>query len=148
MMVNEGFFEKWHIEMNNLLRKFLLFAGFFFSLSIAFAQNSKAGMDEVLNAIKHNHIQDIGKYLDNFVPITINNNQANYSHNQAQLVLNDFFGKNPPRDFVVMNTGTPNSTSKFTISDFTSPNGKFNIYILTRQKDNSYVVKEIRISKE
>jgi hypothetical protein len=143
-----GFFERCIFEMNNLLKKIILFTGFFFVLSVAFAQGGKAGMDEVLNAIKHNHIQEIGKYLDNFVPITIGNNQANYSHNQAQLVLNDFFSKNPPHDFVVMNTGTPNPTSRFTIADFATPNGKFNIYILTRQKDNSYVVKEIRISKE
>ncbi len=105
-------------------------------------------MDDVINAIKSNHIQDVGKYLDNFVPITLNNNQSNYSHNQAQLVLNDFFSKNPPRDLTVMNTGAPNATSKFTIADFNTPNGKYNIYVLMRQKDNSYVIKEIRINKE
>ncbi len=133
--------------MNNLLKRFILFTCSIFILSTAFAQANKQ-MDDVINAVRYNRIGEVGKYLDNFVPITINNKQSNYSQNQAQLVLNDFFSKNPPRDFSVMNSGMPNNTSKFTIADFNTPNGKYNIYILMRQKDNSYVIKEIRINKE
>ena len=137
-----------YFRMNKALRRLIFSICGAFIISMASAQSGKSPLDEVLNAIKTNHIQDIGKYLDNFVPITINNSQSNYSHNQAQLVLNDFFSKNPTRDFVLMNSGTPGNTSKFAIADFNTPNGKYNVYILMRQKDNSYVVKEIRINKE
>ncbi|MBC7555213.1 MAG: DUF4783 domain-containing protein [Taibaiella sp.] len=117
-------------------------------MSTAHAQGYRAPMDEVVNAVRSNRVTDISRYFDNFVPININNSTSNYSRNQAELVLHDFFDKNPPRDFKVMDSGSPSSNTTFTISAFSSPNGRFNIYILMRQKDNTYVIKEIRISKE
>ena len=98
--------------------------------------------------MKTNNIHDVNRYLDNFVPITINNSQSNYSHNQAELVLKDFFNKNPVRDFTVQNSGTPDNLSRFMIATFNSPNGKYSVYILMRQKDNGFLIKEIRFLRE
>jgi phosphoglycerol transferase MdoB-like AlkP superfamily enzyme len=134
--------------MNILLRTFILLVSFCFVLTTTKAQGNRAPIDEVVNAMKSNRGQGIGRYFDNFVPITINNTQSNYSHNQAELVLKDFFDKNPPKDFTVVNNGAPDNTSRFAIATFNSPNGRYNVYILMRQKDNSYVVKEIRITKD
>ena len=134
--------------MKNLLRNFIVLIFGMLLMQIANAQVGKSPLDDVLDAIKNNRIQEIRRYLDNFVPITINNSQSNYSHNQAQLVLSDFFNKNPAKEFMIMNTGASTNTTKFAIADFNTPNGRYNIYILMRQKDNSYVVKEIRLNKE
>ena len=88
------------------------------------------------------------KYFNTRVPITINNTQVVYSRNQAEIVLTDFFEKNNPKDFAVMDSGAPTTDSKFVIADFGTPNGKYSVYILMRQKDNSYMLQEIRLNKE
>jgi hypothetical protein len=75
-------------------------------------QNSRSPMEDMVNAIRTNRAEDMVKYFDSFVPITINNNQAMYSHNQAEVVLKDFFERNNPKDFVVMDNGSPNNSSK------------------------------------
>jgi hypothetical protein len=113
----------------------------------AYAQNNQP-MDDVLNCIRTNRVKDISRYLDNFVPISINNAQSNYSHNQAELVLRDFFDKNPVRDFKIMETGSPGNASRFAIAGFATNGGRYTMYVMMRPKDNSWVVKEIRISKE
>jgi len=106
-------------------------------------------LEDISNALKTNRLVDMVKYFDNFVPITINNVQSVYGHNQAEIVLQDFFEKNNPRDFTVMDNGSPNNTSKFMIGAFnTTPNGRYNVYILMKMKDNAFMIQEIRLNKE
>jgi hypothetical protein len=134
--------------MNNF-KKFILLVNCTFLFFTVSAQNSHSPLEDIANAMKGNRIADLEKYFDNFVPITINNSQSVYGHNQAEIVLRDFFEKNSPRDFTVMDNGSPNSTSKFMIGTFlTYPNGKYNVYILLKMKDNAFLIQEIRMNKE
>jgi len=88
------------------------------------------------------------KFFDARVPVTINTNQAIYSRNQAEVVLKDFFERNDPKDFAVMETGSPNKNSKYLIGNFTCSSGNYSVYILMRAKDNNYLLEEIRFNKE
>ncbi len=127
----------------------LLSATFILLLFTARAQSSRSPMEDMVNAIRTDRVVDMVKYFDNFVPITINNNQQIYSHNQAQVVLQDFFDKNSARDFVIMDNGSPDNTSKFLIGDFTEPNGtKYSVYILMKTKAGDYMLQELRLNKE
>ena len=118
-------------------------------LFTAQAQTSRSPMEDMVNAIRTDRVVDMVKYFDNFVPITINNNQQIYSHNQAQVVLQDFFDKNSARDFVIMDNGSPDNSSKFLIGSFTEPNGtKYSVYILMKTKTGDYMLQELRLNKE
>lgn len=106
-------------------------------------------MEDVVGAIKNNRIEDMSKYFDNIVPVTINNTQTIYSRNQAEVVLKDFFDKNLAKDFLIMDNGSPNATSKFIIGTLLTPAGtKYNVYILIKQKDSNYYLQDIRLNKE
>ena len=113
------------------------------------AQYNRTPIEDMSNAIKNNRVADIAKYFDNFVPVTINNNQAIYSRNQAEVVLRDFFDKNTPKNFNIQDNGSPDNTSKFLIGNFDATNGgKFNVYILIKMKDGNYILQEIKLNKE
>ncbi len=106
-------------------------------------------MEDMVNAIKNNRVEDMVKYFDNIVPITINNTQSIYSKNQAEVVLKDFFEKNIPKDFLVMDNGSPNNSSKFIIGSLVTPSGtKYNVYILMKLKNSDYMLQEIKMNKE
>jgi hypothetical protein len=106
-------------------------------------------MEDMVNAIKNNRVEDMVKYFDNIVPITINNTQSIYSRNQAEVVLKDFFEKNIPKDFLVMDNGSPNSSSKFIIGSLVTPSGtRYNVYILMKLKNTDYMLQEIKMNKE
>jgi len=132
------------------MKKFLLlvYSCTFFLLTVQ-AQSSRPPMEDVVNAIKNNRIEDMSKYFDNIVPVTINNNQTIYSRNQAEIVLKDFFERNTPKDFLILDNGSPNSGSKFIIGSLITPGGmKYNVYILMKQKGLDYYLQEIRLNKE
>lgn len=133
------------IDMKNLL---LLVSCTLFFLT-AQAQNTRPPMEDMVNAIKNNRVEDMVKYFDNIVPITINNTQSIYSKNQAEVVLKDFFEKNIPKDFLVMDNGSPNNSSKFIIGSLVTPSGtKYNVYILMKLKNSDYMLQEIKMNKE
>jgi hypothetical protein len=114
-----------------------------------YAQSNRLPLEDVVNAIRNSRIEDMSRYFDNVVPVTLNNSQAIYSRNQAEAILKDFLEKNPPRDFTVMDNGSPNSSSKFMIGSMLSTTGvRYNVYILMKLKDNNYVLQEIRFNKE
>ncbi len=125
---------------------------FFFSCFItktASAQGGKSPVEDVVWAFKNNKIQEFTRNFDTYVPVSINNNASNYSRNQAEIVVKDFFEKNPVRDFNVMDTGTPTNNNRSMIATFSSSSGsRYTLYLLLKMKDNGYLVREVRISKE
>jgi hypothetical protein len=115
----------------------------------ATAQNTHVPLQDVVAAVKTNHIQNIEQYFDDFVSITINNSQATYSHNQAQVVLHDFFEQNEVKEFSVADTGEQANVSSFMIGNYTANNGTvYMIYILMKLKNNKFLLEEIRINKQ
>ena len=133
------------------MKKLVLSIKFTLLLFIAHAQNNgHAPLENVVNAIKGDRIADMAQYFDIFVPVTINNNQQVYSHNQAQVVLQDFFDKNMPKDFVIMDNGSPDGNTKFLIGTFlaTANNTKYVVYILMKMKNGEYMIQEFRLNKE
>ena len=136
------------IEMKRYFKKLLLLVSCTLVFFTVHAQSGRSPIEDMLNAIKTNRVADMEKYFDNFVPITINNSQTLYSHNQALVVLRDFFDKNNPRDFEVMDNGAPDNTSKFVIGAFTTQAGtKYNVYILMRLK-GTFMLQDLRFNKE
>ncbi len=137
------------IEMKLYLKRLLLSFTCLLVFNTTHAQTSHTPLEDMVNAIRNDHVGDMVRYFDNFVPLTINNNQSIYSHNQAEAVLRDFFFKNIPREFIVMDNGSPDNTSKFIIGYFTTTtNIKFNVYILMRLKDGNYMLQDFRINRE
>jgi hypothetical protein len=135
--------------MNKVFKKLVLLVSCTFLFFTVQAQNSHSPLEDMANAIKNNHVSDIVKYFDSFVPITINGSQSVYSRNQAEVVLRDFFEKNPAKDFDVMDNGAADNTSKFMIAALTDTHGiKYSVYILMKLKDSKYVLQELRFNKD
>lgn len=137
------------IEMKHYLKKLILPISCLFVVYTTQAQGTHAPLEDMVNAIRNDRVGDMIKYFDNFVPLTINNAQSIYSRNQAEVVLKDFFDKNIPKDFQVMDNGSPDNTSKFIIGNLFATNSiKYNVYILIKLKDGNYVLQDFRLNKE
>ena len=50
-----------------------------------------AGLDNVINALKTGNAQELSKYIDDNVEISLPDKSDNYSRAQALMVLKDFF---------------------------------------------------------
>jgi len=122
-----------------------LIAVFFVSLVSSYAQANQ--FTSITNALRTGNAAEIAKHMDNSVDITINNNQSNYSRAQAEMVLRNFFSKNPPKNFEVERTGNGQTSGLFNIGSLTTSNGKYTVYLFLKEKNNDYYLQEIRFEK-
>jgi hypothetical protein len=130
--------------MKNLYKRVLFTFSLLFVLTGAV--KAQSALEDVTNGIRTGNVAAIVPYFDNIVPITINNSQSTYSRTQAEMVLKDFFSRNTPKELLVANSGTSNN-AKFVIGELTTTTGKYNLYLLLKEKEHVFYVQEIRLNK-
>ncbi len=116
------------------------------SLTMLGAANAQA-LEDVMNSARSGNITAMTKYFDNIVAITINNNQATYSKTQAEMVLKDFYFKNPVKDLEVVQSGSSGNNSQYFVGNLSTANGSYQLYVVLKVKEGQYVLQEIRFEK-
>jgi hypothetical protein len=104
-------------------------------------------IDDVLKAVRSGNASELAKYFDTRVDISLPDNSDNFSKNQAEMILRDFFANNPVKGFQVKHKGE-NNGSQFCIGVLQTKNGNFRMKIYMKQKGNEQVVQEIAFLEE
>lgn len=115
-----------------------------FSLSVI----AQEVYDKISAPIKKGNAKELAALFDNNVEITILDNEQSYSKAQAELVIKDFFSKNPPKSFELLHKGSSNEGSKYGIGTFITSGKTFRVYFLIKKKGNLSVIQELRFEKE
>lgn len=129
--------------MNKTLKKTILTLIILMNFGAAFAQNT---LDDINGLMRTGNVTGMEKYFDNNVSLTIAGNPSTYSKSQAEMILKDFFAKNPPKDFDMEHSGG-NNTTKYVIGTLTTGNGNYRTYYAIKLKDSRYIIIEIRFEK-
>jgi hypothetical protein len=90
-------------------------------------------IDQVISAIDNGSSGDLAKYFDSSLALNINGQQGEYSKNQAELVIKDFFKKNPSMGFKVVYRSETNPSLGSFIGDYQSQDGSFKVFIKVAQ---------------
>ncbi len=101
------------------------------------------GLDDVIVAIKAGNANQVSKYFDNTVEISMPEKSNSYSKSQAELVLKDFFISYAVKGFDIIHRGD-NAGSQYCIGTLTTKNGSFRTTIFMKQKKDLQVIQEIR----
>lgn len=104
-------------------------------------------IDDVLKAVRSGNASELAKYFDTRVDISLPDNSDNFSKNQAEMILRDFFANNPVKGFHVKHKGE-NNGSQFCIGVLQTKNGNFRTKLYMKQKGNEQVVQEIAFQEE
>jgi hypothetical protein len=131
---------------NYQMKKFLGIAIASISLFLSSFSPSYS-IDEVLAALRTGNASQLAKYFDNRVDISLPNKSDNFSKNQAEMILRDFFASNEVKNFVVKHKGE-NNGSQFCIGLLQTRNGNFRTKLYMKQKGNQQVVQEIAFQPE
>ena len=102
-----------------------------------------AGLDEVIGALKSGNAQEMAKYIDDNVAISLPDKSDNYSKSQAVMVLKDFFSNNGVSGFDVQFKGE-NGGGQYCIGNLKTRSGIYRTTVLMKAKDGKQVIKEIR----
>lgn len=102
---------------------------------------------QVLSALKSGNAVQMAKYFDSRVDISLPGKTDNYSRNQAEMVLKEFFSQNPVKSFVVKHQGE-NNGSQFWIGSLQTKNGNFRTKLYMKPKGDDLVVQEMAFQPE
>jgi Domain of unknown function (DUF4783) len=104
-------------------------------------------IDEVVTALKNGDAVQIARFFDNTVEITMPDKSNNYSKNQAEVVLKDFFSTNGVKSFEVIHKGE-NAGSQYCIGTLVTKNGSFRTTVFMKQKGDKQLLQEIRFENK
>ena len=115
-------------------------AALFFAVT-AFKPTS--GLDEVINSLRSGNANELSKYVEDNIQITLPEKSNTYSKAQAVMVLQDFFSNNGVQGFEVKHKGD-NGGSQFCIGTLQTRSGNYRTNVFMRTKNGKQLVKEIR----
>ncbi len=104
-------------------------------------------IEEVISALKTGNASQMAKYFDSRVDISLPDKSDNYSRNQGEMILRNFFATNGVKNFVVKHTGE-NNGSQFCIGSLQTKNGNFRTKLYMKQKGDQQVVQEVAFQAE
>ncbi|MFO7658081.1 MAG: DUF4783 domain-containing protein [Bacteroidales bacterium] len=103
--------------------------------------------DGIILAIKKGNASDLAKYINVNVELTINGNEEIYSKEQAELILKDFFTKNPVNSFSIIHKGGKED-SRYAIGNLSTLKGEYRVTLLVKIKESQPYIHQLRIEKE
>jgi len=111
----------------------------------SFQENTTANIGQ---ALKAGSSKELIKYCNNNIEIKIDGKGANYSLNQAEEVLKNFFLKNPARNFTYIHQGQSPEGLKYNIGSYKMDNGSYRVVMVIKQISSELKIDTITFSKE
>jgi hypothetical protein len=108
----------------------------------SFGQNSSS-IDEVIGALRSGNANELSRYFDDNVEVTLPVKSDSYSKAQAQLILKDFFANNDVRGFELKHKGD-SPGGHYCIGTLQTKSGNFRAHVFMKSKGDKELVKELR----
>ena len=124
------------------MKKFLLFSSIAMMVVIS-AFKPINGLDDVINALRTGNAQELSRYVDDNIEISLPDKSDSYSRAQAVMVLKDFFANNGVTGFEMQFKGE-NGGSQFCVGKLMTRSGSYRTTVFMKTKDGKQLVKEIR----
>jgi len=117
---------------------------------LCFVQPTRAqdNSNVILSDIQQANINDLSKYFNKRIDITINQNENNYSIEQAAIILKNFLSGLTSREVVLLQKGKSEDNTQFIIGSLKSKTAKYKTYILLKNTSKGYLIHDIRFEKE
>ena len=124
------------------MQKILVFASIaFVFLSSAF--KPVTGLDDVIGALRNGNAQELSRFIDDKIEISLPDKSDSYSKSQAVMVLKDFFNNSGVTGFEVQFKGE-NGGSQFCVGKLQTKSGSYRTTVFMKTKEGKQLVKEIR----
>jgi hypothetical protein len=120
---------------------FKFFSSFTILVLLLFGSSAFSdSIDPVVDAIRAGSSSDLAEYFESSISLNIDGQQGDYSKSQAEIVLKDFFKKNPPLGFGIVFKSETNSSLSSYIGEYKSAQYQFRVLIkISKQGANSRI---------
>lgn len=124
-----------------------LFFGIAFLTTYSLSATAQT-IDEITETIHSGSSKALGKFLDDNVTLNVNNTLSDYSKNQAEQVLRDFFRKNPPKELKILHQDESADKTWYIIGQYLSKETNFKVLIKGIKQGERLIISNIEFTKE
>lgn len=114
-----------------------------FTLIVLSSFTGQNTIDGVIGALKNGSANDLSRYFDDNVELTLPDKSDTYSKAQAQLIVKDFFTNNKVKSFDVKHKGDQNG-GEYCIGTLSTAQGNFRTTVFAKNKGGKQLVNEVR----
>jgi hypothetical protein len=104
-------------------------------------------IDDLNNVFKNGDIKTLSSYFSNTVELSIMDQDDIYSASQANLILKDFFSKNPSNGTKIIHKVVSNASYKFGVIQYNSNKGVYRISFELKGNGSEIKLTQIRIEE-
>lgn len=116
----------------------LILSAFLWIYSPVYEKSPAESIDPIVSAIGSGSSSELARFFDSSISMNVNGHQGDYSKNQAEIVLRDFFKKNPSLGFsLIFQNENPGSLSTY-IGEYASSQGSFKVFIKVSQNESGF----------
>jgi hypothetical protein len=133
--------------MNKMIVVVYLFFGIIFYTALLPPATAQT-VDEIVQAVQSGSSKSLGKFLKETVTLSVNNTLSDYSRNQAEQVLRDFFRKTPAKEFKTLHQDESADRSWYIIGQYISEDANFKVLIQGMKQDGKLIISNMEFSKE
>lgn len=112
----------------------------------AAAQNDQLGA--VRTAFANGSSRELSQYLASSVEVGFDGDRKTYSATQTELVVKDFFAKNPPASFDIVHQGASNDGIPYAVCRYAGRTGNYQVFIRLKPKQNTPTIDTLDFTKE
>lgn len=104
--------------------------------------------DDLANAIRSGDAKQLSAFFGTTIDLTVIDRENVYSKAQAELILKDFFVKNPPKSFTIIHKGSSPEGIQYAIGSLATPEKNYRISFYVKNTGGKLELKEFRIENE
>ena len=115
---------------------------------LVLGQGEDATVSQIGTALKSGSSRELIKYCNETVEIKIDGQSSNYSQAQAEVVLKNFFDKNPAEGFTYIHQGSSPEGLKYNIGRYTHTSGTYRVVMFIKKIGDNYLIDTLNFSEE
>ena len=128
------------------IKTILIFLILIFSLSVM-SQEAAQASGKIASAIKTGNAKELSAFFNANIELTVLETDGTYSKSQAEIILKDFFVKNPPQDFTINHNGASKDMSQYYIGSYKTKQQTFRIYFLLKPGTEKMLIQQLQIEE-
>lgn len=115
--------------------------------SAAIFQPSDISKD-IETAMKAGSAKELVKFFNETVEVKIDGSSSNYTRNQSEMVLRQFFQKNPVRGFSYIHQGSSPEGLKYVIGKYQFDGGSYRTLMFLKKTSQGYRIDMLNFTRE
>jgi len=127
----------------NAMKNILLTIGIILFSSIGWSQQKESEI--IANAFISGDVSSISNYFPANLDMTVIETEDVFSKAQAIQILNQFFKKNQPTNFIVKHQGASQNNDYYQIGNLKTSNGDYRVTYFIRKDGGEVLLKRLRI---